>query len=479
MADKLLTSSRRGRRVKVHRARRSMAFGPGTKGRRWPKRLLIGTGSLVMVLVLLIAGVFIYVHITLDKLHKTHVAGLTPSVPGKPFDILLVGSDSRAFVDSTGEADEFGSAQSQTGQRSDVIIVARVAPATHQVKLLSIPRDTYVDIPGDIQYVSGPNKINVAYNSGPSLLVQTIEQSFHIPITYYVSLDFPAFEGMVNALGGIYLDFPYPARDPDSGLDISTAGCQLVDGVQALALVRSRHFYYYADGAWQYDGLSDLSRIRRQDAFFTAVLDRVKASLSLTGLPTLNSFISAASTGLTIDQTLSEGEMLSLARMFHSTGSSALQTETLPTSPYEISNGEDVLLPVVGPDEQAISQFLAFGTQAQTTSAVGSGAGSATSAAQATTAPLRADGASAHPGFAALGSTSSRIGSSLRQVGGGRAPALDDYVRSASTSSPPTTSPTVNTVAGTPVITDPAEIDYNTQPEPWNPVACTSCPCTP
>jgi LCP family protein required for cell wall assembly len=464
--DKLLRPTPAGRRTSIHRAGGPLSFGGRPRhSRHWPKRLAIGVGSLAVVLVVLAAAVFVYARVTFDKVHKASVQGLTPQAPGKPFDILLVGSDTRAFVDNSDEAAAYGSAQSQTGQRSDVIIVARVVPATHQVKLLSIPRDTWVDIPGDVKDVSGPNKINVAYNDGPSLLVETIERTFHIPVTYYVSLDFPAFEGMVNALGGIYLDFPYPAKDPDSGLDITTTGCQLVNGAQALALVRSRHYYYYVDGAWQYDGLSDLSRIRRQDAFFTAVLQRVKSKMSLVSLPTLNGFVSAASSGLTIDQSLSEGAILDIARMFRGVGSSALQTETLPTSPYEI-NGEDVLLPVTGPDSQAIGQFLAFGTAggARTTSA-GGGSGTTSSTPSdpgTTTASLRA---AAEPVAGAIATSASLSGARAGDVVLTVAPGV--------ASPPPTTAPTVGTVPGTPTITNPADIDFNTQPEPWNPTACT------
>lgn len=414
------------------------------------------------MLVLLAAAVFVYARVTFDKLHKAAVAGLTPQVPGKAFDVLLVGSDSRAFVDNSQEAAAYGSAQSQTGQRSDVIIVARFSPATREVKLLSIPRDTWVDVPGDVSNVSGPNKINVAYNNGPSLLVETIEHTFHIPITYYVSLDFPAFEGMVNALGGIYLDFPYPAKDPDSGLDITQTGCQLVNGAQALALVRSRHYYYLVDGAWQYDGLSDLSRIRRQDAFFTAVLDRMKSKLSITSLPTLNSFVSAASTGLTIDQSLSEGTILDLARMFRGSGSSALQTETLPTSPDEI-NGEDVLLPVVAPDQQVISQFLAFGTAAGVPETASTKSGSVAGSADSLRAGVPGTPSLASPRVAASGP---QLDAALRQGG----------ATGSSGSAAASSVPTINTVPGTPTITDPADIDYNTQTEPWNPTACSPAP---
>ena len=435
MTQKLLAPPS-GRHTSLHRARRLPSFGqPRRSGRRWPKRLAIGACSLLLVLVLLVVGLFVYARYTYDKLHKAKVAGLISPLPGQPFDVLLVGSDTRAFVDNAAQAAAYGSKQTQTGQRSDVIIIARIVPATRQVRLLSIPRDTWVDIPGAVPNVSGPNRINVAYNNGPSLLVKTIWQTFHIPVSYYASLDFPAFQGMVNALGGIYLDFPYPARDPYSGLDITKTGCQLVNGTQALGLVRSRHYYYYANGAWQYDGLSDLSRIQRQDAFFRAVLARVKTSISLTSIGTVNGFINAASTGLTIDQTLSEGEILSIARMLRGVGTSALATQTLPTSPTYM-NGAAVLVPVVGADQQVISQFLSFGASPAP-------AGGATATTAAALGPLPA----------------------------GATPAT--LARLDSATSPSPTIPPVNTVPGTPNITNPGSIDYNTQPEPWNPTVCT------
>ena len=82
---------------------------------------------------------------------------------------------------------------------------------------------------------------------------------------------------MVNALGGITMDFPTPVKDQYTGLDVTTTGCQVVNGTTALELVRSRHLYYKnSNGYWEYDGLSDFSRIQRQDAFFRAVLAKVQ-----------------------------------------------------------------------------------------------------------------------------------------------------------------------------------------------------------
>jgi LCP family protein required for cell wall assembly len=356
---------RRARRFRRFKApRRADPF----RRRRWPKRLAIGTGVFFVIIILLVGGVVWYANWRFDQIHREVVAGLTAPVPGKPFDVLLVGSDSRQFVDDSGEAGEFGSASSVSGQRSDVIIVARIVPATHEVRLLSIPRDTYVNIPGSVTDISGPNRINAAYNSGPSLLVETINQAFQIPINYYAEVNFEGFAGMVNALGGIGLDFRYPVKDAYSGLGITRTGCHLVLGAQALALVRSRHLYYFENGVWNYDGLSDFSRIQRQDAFFRAVADKI-GSIA-TNPFALNSFLSAATQNVTVDKSLSNGELLSIARMFRSFSSNELVTETLPTIPYTTSGGADVLIPAVVPDEATISAFLAFGSTPSATTSV-------------------------------------------------------------------------------------------------------------
>ncbi len=135
---------------------------------------------------------------------------------------------------------------------------------------------------------------------------------------------------MVNALGGITMDFPTEVKDSYTGLDVTTTGCQVVNGTTALQLVRSRHLYYLnSNGYWEGDGLSDFSRIQRQDAFFRAVLQK----LNQTGLNplTINSFLSAAVSNLTIDDTLSKSDLLNIAEDFKGLPSSHLITETLPT----------------------------------------------------------------------------------------------------------------------------------------------------
>ena len=201
-------------------------------------------GSLLLVLILLVVATIMYVNYRLDQVKTASCSTCVIAAPGQPFTVLLIGSDSRAFVDDSSEESQFGSADRRRSE-IDVTIVARVVPATHQVLLMSIPRDLWVNIPGNVPDISGMNRINAAFNNGPSLLVQTIEDDLGVPINDFAEINFPGLQGMVNSLGGIYLDFPMPVKDAYSGLNITKTGCQLVNGAQALALVRSRHLYYF------------------------------------------------------------------------------------------------------------------------------------------------------------------------------------------------------------------------------------------
>ena len=240
-------------------------------------------------------------------------------------------------------------------------MVARFVPATKTVTVMSIPRDLWVDIPGNVNGISGMNRINAAFNSGPDLLIQTIEEDLGIPINHYVAVGFPGFSGMVNALGGVTMDFPTEVKDQYTGLDVTTTGCQTVNGTVALQLVRSRHLYYMDQyGYWDYDGQSDFSRIQRQDAFFRAVLAKVN-TLSLTNPLAVNSFVSAAVGNLTIDDTLNEGDLLHLAEQFKGLPSSHFITETLPTTAYVTSGGADVLQEAQPWADEMINAFKQLG----------------------------------------------------------------------------------------------------------------------
>jgi LCP family protein required for cell wall assembly len=336
---------------------------------RWRRRVLYALALVVLLAALGAGGVYEYANYRYGQIRKIHAKHLVaqPSAPGKPFNMLLVGSDSRAFVgDNSTLSSEVGNEADAGGQRSDVTMVARFDPAAKTITVMSIPRDLWVNIPGDVSGISGMNRINAAYNSGPDLLVQTIEQDLGIPINHYASVDFPGFSGMVNALGGITLDFPTPVKDAYTGLRVTTTGCQVVNGTVALQLVRSRHLYYMdSEGYWEYDGLSDFSRIQRQDKFFRAVLQKVNQSI--TNPLTINAFIGASVGNITIDDTLTESDLFHIAEVFKGLPSSNLVTETLPTTSFVTDGGADVLQEAQPYAQNMIKAFNAIGTTPPTT----------------------------------------------------------------------------------------------------------------
>jgi LCP family protein required for cell wall assembly len=355
------------------------------RAHRWRRRTIYALSAIVLIAGLGAGGIYFYARYRYDQIKKIHAKHLVaqPAAPGQPFNILVVGSDSRAFVgDNQTLTSELGNEANAGGQRSDVTMVARFDPTNKTVTILSIPRDLWVDIPGNDSGISGMNRINAAFDSGPDLLVQTIEQDLGIKINHYVDVDFPGFSSMVNALGGITMDFPTAVKDAYTGLDVTQTGCQVVNGVTALQLVRSRHLYYMTSNGWQYDGESDFSRIQRQDAFFRAVL--AKANTAITNPLAINSFLGAAVGNLTIDDTLSQDDLLHLAADFHGLSSSHLVTETLPTLGFVTGGGADVLKEAQPYAQNMINAFNAIGAPsparavANTNSARGTGAATST-----------------------------------------------------------------------------------------------------
>jgi len=284
---------------------------------------------------------------------------------GAPYNLLLIGSDSRAG-ETAAEAQQFGSPTDAAGQRSDTIKIIHVDPQTGTASSLSIPRDTFVTITGlpANSPLSTQNKINAAFSAGPDALVQTIENTFGIPISHYIVINFFGVMDAVNALGGISLDFPYPARDQDcssgtcynnSGLNIPNAGCQVLNGSEALSLSRSRYYQYYKDGYWQSDPTSDLGRIQRQNLVISAVLDKAKSTYNPLEL---NSLLSSVVHDFTKDNNLTAGDLFGLAERYHAFGGNSLNTFVLPTEGAVSSYAGDV--EVVQPEEASamISQFL-------------------------------------------------------------------------------------------------------------------------
>jgi LCP family protein required for cell wall assembly len=316
------------------------------------KKIVVGATALVVLIAAVAGGSYAYLWYRYNQIQKLDIANEVDVANGQPFTVLVIGSDSRVG-ESASEAQQFGSSSEVSGQRSDVVQLWRVTPSAKTIQVMSIPRDTVVSMlaPDNTQFGTY-NRINSSYNTGANQLVKTITANFGITINHVVEVDFSGFQDAVNALGGIYMDFPYPAKDAYSGLDITTPGCQLLNGTEALAVARSRHYYYYENGYWNYDGTSDFGRIERQDAFLKALIAAAKSKINPL---TVNAFLGSLHEGVQFDNKLGFNELIGLALDYHSYNPADLQGETLPTVSSSAFPGLGDVLTV---DQPAAQQML-------------------------------------------------------------------------------------------------------------------------
>ncbi len=250
----------------------------GGRGRT-AKRVLL---ALLLIFALLV-GMFLYFFSRIEKVDALQdYDGRPEASPGQ--DWLIVGSDSREGL-SDEEIKELRLGKIG-GKRTDTIILLH-KPTSGAPTLVSLPRDSYVPIPGH-----GRNKLNAAYAfGGPALLARTVEQVTGIRIDHYTEIGFGGFVGMTDAVGGVELCPKRRIKDQKSGLDVQK-GCQDMDGPTALAYVRARYF----------DPKGDLGRVERQQEFLGAVFDQASSPATLLNPFRLVSLGNAATTSLTIDE---------------------------------------------------------------------------------------------------------------------------------------------------------------------------------
>lgn len=215
---------------------------PRSSKRKRPSKLVIAL-AVVGVLVLGGAGAaFAYYGILSGSLHagvdaKLRAALVDTDLAKEPFYVLLMGTDGSNDRQASQEyaGDQF---------RSDSIILARIDPVDKKVTMVSIHRDTLVDM-GEY----GQNKLNAAHAiGGAALAVETVSKLAGVPISHYAEINFDGFKDVVDALGGVEVDVPMEIDDEDAGGHLD-AGVQTLSGDQALILCRSRHAYdEFGDG---------------------------------------------------------------------------------------------------------------------------------------------------------------------------------------------------------------------------------------
>lgn len=199
-------------------------------------------------------GLVVYFDTKLTRVDAlSNYAGRVSSSAGTTW--LLVGSDSREGL-SDEERATLSTGDSE-GSRTDTIMLVHYGSGGKPM-IISIPRDLYVDIPDN-----GAHKINAAFSiGGPQLLVQTIETNTGLRIDHYAEIGFGGFDKMVDAVGGIEMCLDAPIDDPLAGINLE-AGCQTLNGREALGFVRTRAF-----------ANADLARVVNQRNFMAALMKK-------------------------------------------------------------------------------------------------------------------------------------------------------------------------------------------------------------
>lgn len=264
------------------------------------RRVLISLGVLVLTLALVAGGgLWFLTNRYVGNIDR--VAGVfadldedarpAPATPAQeagedPVTFLLVGSDTRSE----------GQEGVDPGGRSDAIMIARFSADREHAQLVSIPRDSWVDIPG-----RGLNKINASYAfGGPSLLIQTVEQLTQVRIDHYVAIDFEGLVQVTDDLGGVEV---VVAETTSTGRYTFTEGPNQLDGAAARAYLSERK---------NLPG-GDFDRVKRQQQYLRSMFTKLFTADTFTDPGRLDSALRTVTSAVTIDDTLGDADLLQLA----------------------------------------------------------------------------------------------------------------------------------------------------------------------
>lgn len=230
---------------------------PSGSGRGRPGSARRGLRAVILVLLLWVVFVVVTpAHAWTQVTREDTTPGGDRPAPADGHTYLLVGSDSRAGL-SAQERKDLGVGRDTGGRRTDSIILVHTPSGAGKPVVISIPRDSYLEVPGH-----GRDKVNAAFAvGGPALLAQTLEQATGLPLDGYVEIGFGGFAGVVDSLGGVDMCVPRNIKDAKAHIDLRK-GCQTLSGKNALGYVRARYS----------DPKGDLGRAERQRQFLGAVV---------------------------------------------------------------------------------------------------------------------------------------------------------------------------------------------------------------
>ncbi len=296
--------------------------------RHWWQWAIVGVLTLVLVFGTL---VFLKLKHTENKIHEEGPGELPQAEEDRPFNALLVGSDSREGLTEEEQlslgADEVG------GERADTLILAHIDPSTNKVVMVQFPRDLWVPIAG-----GGESKINSALEGGARKLVRTVELVSGLTINKYVQVNIAGFRDVVDAIGGVKICISEPIPfDPQTGIEVTEEEVGMVkfDGDRAIRFVRSRNFE-----------TGDFERIQNQQRFLSAAVDKV-VSLGTIFRPTrILDLLDIAGENLSTDQDTTINGLRSLASRFRSFDPESYEAYIVPNLGVGASDdGQSIVLP--------------------------------------------------------------------------------------------------------------------------------------
>ncbi len=307
----------------------------------------------VLIIVLAIIGLLIagglYVYSLLDKVQENPLKetpeelGVSEIAPREDdtgvINILLFGVDARSLNERS---------------RSDTIMIASIDTKNNAVKLTSLMRDMYVEIPG-----KGKNRINAAYAlGGPALAIKTVNTNFDMNITRYATVNFYSLEKIIDQIGGITIDVKKNEIDPlnacirelnrldpsNKGSYVTSAGRQTLNGRQAVAYSRIRKV-----------GRDDFQRTERQRTVMNEMFKKAK-SVGVLKLPGLAEAILP-----NVETNITKSEMISLGITAVQHSGNAIEQYRLPvdgTYQSQSINGMAVLVPDMEENKKLLHEFI-------------------------------------------------------------------------------------------------------------------------
>jgi LCP family protein required for cell wall assembly len=280
---------------------------PPRRKRRVGRILLI----ILLAIVVLIAAVWIYLESSINRVTALE------DYPGRPAagagtNWLIVGSDSRAGLNAE-DQDRLATGDA-AGQRTDTMLLLHLPDNSEKATMVSLLRDSYVDIPG-----KGKNKLNAAYAfGGPKLLAQTVEKATNLRLDHYIEIGFGGFANLVDDVGGVDMCLDKPMNDPLAGINLP-AGCQQLDGANALGYVRTRA-----------TPRADLDRVIHQRQFIGALMKKTTSFGTLINPFRMFPLLADAPDAITLDQGDHLHNLPSLAFAMSGASSGSTQTTTVP-----------------------------------------------------------------------------------------------------------------------------------------------------